>query len=545
MKKLLVLSIATFFIYDSFCQDVRLSFSNDFKIAEKHYKDQAVTNSVYEDNHFFTVTNDGVSGTKWLFTKLYDIKFSATLQKYDKDMNLVKELKVDNGNKNFGPLMPKLLLFNKQLLLASFKSDDDQSFSLYLRKINDDDLSTDTPEKICTIKQENVGAFKIESLINSGIIYFCMSPDNQKMLLACKSAVGKIQIYVLNDKLNVVNKGIANINLSDFTIPSAVVTSDNKACLVLKGKEETKIICFNSDGKKSDIHYRAEGEMDLNVTKVKLAKDGKKIYIFSTNTNTELAKAWCNGFEIAQIDCNTLKLSKPLKYDFTPEFMALMVKKGAAVKHKRNYYIYNFNPELVELNNGKIAIVGSPKGIQTTDYSSFDANGNYRSKSASEMKVGPVIIFFPDENGKTFNETFVPRECSFVRVDVGGVGPIQIIHPLYMPESSTGFVVSTIQNKILIIYNDNSKNLSIAENEKAKVSKSESDLALAEALIDEDRKLEYRKLLSEKQQGRATYYLENAIPTSSNSIVFPIGKAGIGFKSNKTFYSKWCFVDLD
>ncbi len=104
---------------------------------------------------------------------------------------------------------------------------------------------------------------------------------------------------------------------------------------------------------------------------------------------------------------------------------------------------------------------------------------------------------------------------------------------------------TAIQNKILIIYNDNSKNLSIGENQKIKVSKSESDLALAEALIGEDQKLEYRKLLSEKQQGRATYYLENAIPTSSNSIIFPVGKAGMGFKSNKTFYSKWCFVDLD
>ena len=545
MKKLLVLSIAIFFISDSFCQDVKLSFSNDFKIAEKHYKDQVVTNSVYEDNDFFTVTNDGISGTRWLFTKLYDIKFSATLQKYDKDMNLVKELKVDKGNKIFGPLMPKLLLFNQQLLLASFKSDNDQSFSLYLTKINEDDLSTGTPEKICTIQQENVGAFKIESLINSGIFYFCMSPDNQKMLLACKSAVGKIQIYILDDKLKVVNKGIANVNLSDFTIPSAVVTSDNKACLVLKGKEETKIICFNSNGKKSDIHYKADGEMDLNVTKVKLANDGKKIYIFSTNTNTKLAKTWCNGFEIAQLDCNTFNLSKPLKYDFTPEFTALMFKKGAAIKYKRNFYIYNFDPQLIELDNGKIAIVGSPIGTLTTDYSSFDANGNFHGKSASEMKVGPVITFFPDENGKTFNETLVPREGSFLRVEHGGVDPIQILHPLHMPESSTGFVVSAIQNKILIIYNDNSKNLSIGENEKTKVSKSESDLALVEALIDEDQKLEYRKLLSEKQQGRATYYLENAIPTSSNSIVFPIGKEGMGFKSNKTFYSKWCFVDLD
>ncbi len=60
---------------------------------------------------------------------------------------------------------------------------------------------------------------------------------------------------------------------------------------------------------------------------------------------------------------------------------------------------------------------------------------------------------------------------------------------------------------ILILYTDNTKNLSESVDEKVKESKWASDLELAEALIDKEKKLEYRKLVSQIDKRRTTYYL--------------------------------------
>jgi len=62
---------------------------------------------------------------------------------------------------------------------------------------------------------------------------------------------------------------------------------------------------------------------------------------------------------------------------------------------------------------------------------------------------------------------------------------------------------------ILILYTDNTKNLSESVDEKVKESKWASDLELAEALIDKEKKLEYRKLVSQIDKRRTTYYLES------------------------------------
>ena len=72
MKRFLALLLLNYFSSVSFSQHSQISYSNDFKIAEKEYQDQTISNSIYYNNSFYTVTNSGIGGAKWLFTKLYD-----------------------------------------------------------------------------------------------------------------------------------------------------------------------------------------------------------------------------------------------------------------------------------------------------------------------------------------------------------------------------------------------------------------------------------------------------------------------------------------
>ncbi|HEV2354603.1 MAG TPA: hypothetical protein VGR89_10185, partial [Puia sp.] len=127
-----------------FAQHVALRISSDFKVKEATLRNQTVTHSIYYNDNFYTVTNSGGGVGKWLFTKLYDMKYIVTLSRFDRDMKEIGKVELDNGERDFGPLMPSMICFNNGLYLAYFKTADKSSFSLYLARVDEDNLSLDT-----------------------------------------------------------------------------------------------------------------------------------------------------------------------------------------------------------------------------------------------------------------------------------------------------------------------------------------------------------------------------------------------------------------
>ncbi len=545
MKLPIVFAILLLFSSNLFSQHSTITVSNEFKIAESPYKHQTVTHSVYLNNNFYSVTNSAVSGGKWLFTKLYDVKFSVTVSRFDKDMNTIKEVVLENGEKNFGPLLPKMLTFNNKLYVVYFKAVDKTSFSAYLAALDENTLTLGQPKLICTIKQDNVGIFEIESVVNSGLIYFVISPDDTKLLAVCKSAPNKGQATLLDDKLQTLKQSLVSINLSSFQIPSAVLTNDNRACLILSSGEGTRILGIGPNGEKTEIRYNGAGELAPTITRAKLAKDGKSIFIYSTTTTAGETPVWCNGFMVARLDPSNFKLSKPLTYLMPGEFIKMVAEKGGGIQHKKDYAMSLFTPQLLEMDNGDIAIVGSPERVDVqVRQSAPNMNNQTHETATTTLMVGPVIVMFPDKNGKTFDQVMIPREIILSKSQESGSGAIQVVTSPRQSDISAGYLATQLGENILVIYNDNLKNLSKDVDAKTTVTKSTGDLELAEALINKDRKLEYRKLISELKQGRSTFYLGNNIPANSNSIVFPIGKGGTGFNEMKTYYTNWCFLDI-
>ncbi|MHA4809554.1 hypothetical protein ACX0G9_15685 [Flavitalea flava] len=546
MKYLVALLFFLFCSSKLFCQHGTLTFSNDFKVAEGLYKNETVTNSVYYNNNFYTVTNSAISAGKWLFTKLYDVKFSITVSQFDKDMNKIKEVVLENGEKNFGPLIPKLISFNDKLYLAYFKAANKTSFSVYLAALDENTLSFGEPKLICSIPQDNVGVMQIESVISAGLVYFVVSPDNTRLLAVCKAAPNKVQTALFDNKLQTIKQNLVPVNLESFEIPSAVLTDDNKACLILDAKDGTRILCIGPDGKKTEIRYNAVGNFAPYITRAKLANDGSTIFIYSTTTESGTSDSWCNGFMVARLDPATFKMSKPLTYALTPEFIKTVSEKAGGIKHKGDYFMSNFSPKMLQLDNGDIAIIGSPERIDR-DFSQSVPNMQNKTHmvATTTLTVGPVIVLFPDNNGKTYDQVIIPREIILTKGQSSGSGTIQVVSAPRMSTVTAGFLATKLGQDIVIIYNDNVKNLSKGADEKMTVSKSAGDLELAEALVNKDKKLEYRKLISETKKGRATFYLGNSIPTANSStIVFPIGKEGQGFNGLKTYFTNWCFLDI-
>jgi hypothetical protein len=549
MKICFTSSLVLFFSLNALCQHSQLSFSGDFKFAETGYTHQIVSHSVYHNDNFYTVANSGASAAKWVFTKLYDIKLSVTVSKFDREMNKIKELKLDNASRSYGPLLPELFLLNNKLFLAYFQSDNKTSFNFFLARVDENDLTLRDTKKIATIQQENVSIFKAEAVILGNQVSFSNTPDNKKMLVACNVSPTAIQTFVLDDQLNILKKSTVPINTVEFYITSAVVTDDNLECLVLSHEEqETKIVCISPEGKKTQKLLKGSGNLSPFLAEASLSRDGKSIYIYATATLSNQKEMGCRGVLLQQLDCNTLQFSKTLGYPFSPEFIEMIAQKGGGIKSRKETSMFWFDPVLIELDNGDIVILGSPEKTtsETSTKTSFDMNMNMQTSTVATTTTtaGPVIVFFPDKNGKSFDHVLIPKNSVFARSARSGYGSIQMVQTPGIFHSTTSFIAQKSGDDIVVLYNDNETNLAKEADEKITTTFSSGKLVMAEALISKDKKLQYRKQIGEKLQGSYTYYLGNAIPNSSSSVIFPVGKQGVGFNARKTFYTNWCFINM-
>jgi len=207
----------------------------------------------------------------------------------------------------------------------------------------------------------------------------------------------------------------------------------------------------------------------------------------------------------------------------------------------------NFNPHLLELDNGNLVILGSPEQLSTTSSTRGVGTDVTKTKEVmtTTLDIGPVLSIYLNKSGKTYDCIIIPRKLSLAKYASSGSGTIQMVQAPRISGSYGSFSAARLGDEIAIIYNDGEKNLTRTEDDKVAEEESPKDLVLAEALINKDRKLEYRKQIAKNLSGRYTYFLGNTIPTSSSSVIFPIGKEGTGFNARKTYFTNWCFVDIN
>ncbi|MDP4218210.1 MAG: hypothetical protein Q8927_18575, partial [Bacteroidota bacterium] len=330
-----------------------------------------------------------------------------------------------------------------------------------------------------------------------------------------------------------------------FDISTAVLTNDNLECLLLSSDEGAKVVCSLPDGRRTEMKLGQAGSPILYASNASLSRDGKRMMICSTITVAERDQKVCTGFLVSELDCSTGKIVKSSTYPFTPEIIEAISQKGGGYKHKKEYFINNFTPHPMELDNGELVILGCPEQLSSSvSTSAPNMNNQTREIATTTLEIGPVIAFYPKRGATTFEYAIVPRKMNLSSSAGSGTGSVRIVQIPGISHSYSNFTVSTLGDEILILYNDEEANLAKSENENISEAHSTKDLVLAEALIGKDKKMQYRKQIGKNLSGKYTYYLGNIAPTTSSSIIFPVGKQGMGFNARKTYYTNWCFLDV-
>ncbi|MBS1974670.1 MAG: hypothetical protein JST13_09985, partial [Bacteroidetes bacterium] len=507
MKQALTLALSVALFSTALCQQSHLTISNDFKIVEKEYQDQTITNSIYHNNFFYTVTNSGFSAKKWLFTKLYDLVYSMTVSKYDKNMSKIKEYAIASGEKQFGPLMPQLVLVNNKLALAYFQPDANKSsFSFYMALVDEGDLSLKNPQKFCTVRQDNVNITRAESVLKAGLVSFAYSPDKTKTLVVCVTNPNMMQTYVIDNELHIVKQSDLRTATGGFTVSSAALSNDNTECIVLSAEDGIKIVANSADKRKNEMKLSGAGNLKPYLTKAIASKDGKTIYLSSSGTDASSEDKNCTGFLIYQLDCGTMHLSRPFAYSFTPEQIQTFCENGAGARHKKEYSMFPFMPAITELDNGNIVVLGCPQQVTTSVHTSFSAadmnNNTGHQVAETKMDVGPIMAFYPGKTGKNFDYALIPRHINVANSASSGSGNLQIIQAPGITQAYSGFISVNLGDKVMVIYNDNPDNVNSKDNSKIVKANSAKDLVLAEGMFGADEKLQYKKQIGEDLPGR-------------------------------------------
>ena len=92
-------------------------------------------------DYFYSMSVD--ENSQMAFTaKLYKARHSIKLLKYDKDLKLVKENKLADGKKEFGPFYSELKEFNGRLHLFYYKvADGDEELKIFQTEIDQNTLN--------------------------------------------------------------------------------------------------------------------------------------------------------------------------------------------------------------------------------------------------------------------------------------------------------------------------------------------------------------------------------------------------------------------
>jgi hypothetical protein len=121
-------------------------------------------------------------------------------------MNLIKQVELNEGIKEFGPVPPEIFLFQNNPFIAYFKTADKASFTLYIAPIDKNTLKLGKPIQLSTFPQENVGVFKMGNILNSTLIFLTESPDHSKLMVMAKNDPASIETFILDKDMTLLKK---------------------------------------------------------------------------------------------------------------------------------------------------------------------------------------------------------------------------------------------------------------------------------------------------------------------------------------------------
>lgn len=251
MKINFILSLVfTIFSLTAFSQKYSVSPLAEFKGKSNDNKSDVI----YYKGKIYSID---ISSRKQLAytANLEKTNFSVSLVQYDGKGTLLKEVKLDEGEDGFGPIIPQYSILNNILYLQYFTYNKDAGLAMHLSPVNEQTAKAELSDPIITINQKNIGLFKLMKFVNDYNIESNISPDGNRMAFVFTTGLTNMYSYAVVDKnmqviyagngevadeKNVIVGNVVVTNAGDFYAAMGNKVMESKNHYLVQGKEASK-----------------------------------------------------------------------------------------------------------------------------------------------------------------------------------------------------------------------------------------------------------------------------------------------------------------
>jgi hypothetical protein len=437
--------------------------------------------------------------------KLDKIKYGVTLLKYDKDLKVVKEVKLENGERVYGPFEPMIKKINDKIFFLYYQhTGEDDNIKLMSCEIDPITLKLSAPEELLSLVQKNISLQQALQMTSSYKFELMPSPDLSKTLVLWSSGVNN-QIY-----FSVLGKDFKKIRSANETISKESKIEVINACVDNIGnvfisynnskRKLPHIILNKADSKSSDF--------ELNIG----SGEVYEAYVFPSinDNNIVVTGTYREGTDrLAGVFSQVINVSSSqpgaaTKTIFPKELIEEFDGDGWAETKAKNYglsILLYITPVL--LGDGTINLAGEFRKVEMGTKTSF-------------MIAGDIINIHFKKDGVVFSR--IPK----VRVSAGST-------------IGDSFYPVAYKNQVIIFYNDHESNVKQDITKTPSRSDNYRNSVLVAAAIQPDGTVK-REILIDLSKEDYLPVAETLQRLSQNSILIPIrkvkgfGKIGDDFK---------------
>ena len=429
----------------------------------------------YGNQYISMEKSNAILHTSFKFN-LYKYKFHYKLYQQDKTMQLVKEVKLNNGDRVYGPFSSTLKKINQKLYFVYFNMDvdtDEGPIHLMAAEVDTVSLGLLPPNELMTIDfKESKSRFTWSNIDEWDKLFVEQSPDHKNTLVSWSSGIDNLYFYaVLDTNLKPVWSKNGSIELVDkLRLESSCIDNKANVYLALKGllanELENSYIVFGTqkvadkdvaigiiDGKASSINLVAASNEDV-VKVTGTYKTGKNPNLFGVYYTS--VKAGERRLGKIQITPFTEEVLKELKHD---EWSNLK-EKYLGIYDKIDMAAY-------EHQNGNVDMLGMFRQME------------FNVKNSSFIVTGDILCTHFSNGKATFSR--VPK----YRVSAGST-------------IGDSYAVFVHNNETIVFYNDNEKNLLKDLKDNATNSNVYKDVVLIAATIAEGQVVKREKVIDLK-----------------------------------------------
>ena len=397
-------------------------------------------------------------------------RFAVTVKLYDKDMKMIKENKLSNGDNVYSGFYSALKKIGDNYWFIYVEPAEKSNIGNVMAvSIDPVTLATGTPKLLAAGSSMELSLPMVDGMSKLKF-QFVTSPDQKHSLLLVGASKEQFYLARLDEQLNVVwgrKETIAGI--TDNNIQSNVI--DNNGNIYLSYTEYIKnapnmghIMIFKKTG--APVNKTVSLNGTLKEVKLLASQKGDLIYIAGTffEETENLAGAYK-----ASMTTTDFKLSTIRRSAFTDSLVERFAKDAWGSTKSKKYGLYpQFTPVLIESGDGIVNMVAEFRTRVWGTRAAFDISGSI------------LVVSF----GNT--------TTTFVRIPKTRTSAGSTIGDSYAVISS--------QDKVIIFYNDVDKNINRDINLDPVGSDVYSNAVLVAAVIDQAGLVKREKVIDLKQK---------------------------------------------